>query len=64
MQRTTMIRILLITYSLLLLYFMFAGFNRSVQLDYRYNTVPFHTISKYLTNVSASNLIETNQFHI
>ncbi|MFD2699706.1 VanZ family protein [Paenibacillus shunpengii] len=59
MQRTTMVRILLITYSLLLLYFMFAGFNRSVHLDYRYNMVPFHTISKYLANVSARNLLDT-----
>ncbi|MCM3783378.1 VanZ family protein [Neobacillus mesonae] len=58
-RRILFIRFILITYNLVLLYLMFAGFNRSVHPNYSYNIVPLHTISEYVLNVTYDNLLDT-----
>ncbi|MBD7966812.1 VanZ family protein [Paenibacillus gallinarum] len=60
MKQQTLFRVLLFLYSVMLLYFMFAGFHRSIHSNYRYNLIPFHTISAYVRNLSLDNVIDTS----
>lgn len=59
MKQQTFFRVILFLYSVMLLYFMFAGFHRSIHGNYRYNLIPLHTISAYVWNLSLDNLIDS-----
>lgn len=59
MKSRTWFRCILFLYFVMLVYFMFAGFHRYVHSQYRYNLIPFHTISAYVRNLGRDNLIDT-----
>ncbi|WP_211746671.1 VanZ family protein [Paenibacillus sp. Marseille-Q4541] len=59
MQRQTFIRCILFLYLVMLAYFMFAGFHRSVHSNYRYNLIPLHTVSAYVRNLGPGNMVDT-----
>ncbi|WIV20404.1 VanZ family protein [Paenibacillus polygoni] len=59
MKQQTLFRVILFLYSVMLLYFMFAGFHRYVHDNYRYNLIPLHTISAYVRNLSLDHIIDS-----
>ena len=50
--------IITIAYTLLLFYWMFVGFGRSNQIDmgYKYNVIPFHTLKMYMFHADHFNV--------
>lgn len=59
LKHRSFFRVFLFLYIVMLLYFMFAGFDRYIHSNYRYNLIPFHTISAYVRSLSLDHLIDT-----